>query len=297
MEQDPIQYFTDREFGPRPRTIDVIDMRLWGGISALIETRTEDGSFGYKFPLQCPDGRGPYGCDSTNFGRMLIAEVREIDWPLPSISLPTTPAILDLLVFCAAAVGEPTNQDYHGFFGHHHLKWDREAGLKRFVNDVNRLLSRNGVAYELTDEGQVRRLFPQPLNDMLSMTEVDTGDDETDRLLEVARRLIVLPKFEDRKDALEKLWDAFERIKTLESGSDKRMQAENILDRTATRGTDLRQVLGEEALALTRIGNRFRIRHSEVSQEDLESSEQADYLFFRMFAFIRLILKATGRGG
>ena len=47
---------------------------------------------------------------------------------------------------------------------------------------------------------------------------------------------------------------------------------------------------------LTKIGNTFRIRHSETSQEDLRSPEQVDYLFGRLFAFIRLILKATERG-
>ncbi len=38
----------------------------------------------------------------------------------------------------------------------------------------------------------------------------ETGDGETDRLLETARQQIVRPKIEDRRDALEKLWDAFE---------------------------------------------------------------------------------------
>ena len=124
-----------------------------------------------------------------------------------------------------------------------------------------------------------------------------TGDEETDRLLEVARQRIARPRIEDRRDALEKLWDAFERLKTLEPGSNKRTQAERLLDGVATPGTKLRQMLGEEATALTKIGNTFRIRHSETSQENLGSPEQVDYLFSRLFAFIRMVLKATGRGG
>lgn len=50
------QYFTDREYGERARTIDVIDERLWAGLHSLIVTRVGDGSFGYRFPEQCPDG-------------------------------------------------------------------------------------------------------------------------------------------------------------------------------------------------------------------------------------------------
>ena len=52
-------YFTDREYGNRPRIIDAIDARVWGGLYSLIDKRIGDDSFGYRFPEQCPDGRGP----------------------------------------------------------------------------------------------------------------------------------------------------------------------------------------------------------------------------------------------
>lgn len=45
-----IRYFTEREYGERPRTIDVIDEWLWGGLYGLVDTHIEDGSFGYRFP-------------------------------------------------------------------------------------------------------------------------------------------------------------------------------------------------------------------------------------------------------
>jgi hypothetical protein len=124
-----------------------------------------------------------------------------------------------------------------------------------------------------------------------------TGDAETDRLLEAARARIASPKPEDRQDALEKLWDAFERLKTLEPGTNKKAQADTMLDRATPPGSRLRQVLGEDAHGLTVIGNSFRIRHSETSQELLTAPEQIDYLFTRMFAFVRIVLKATSRGG
>jgi hypothetical protein len=50
-------------------------------------------------------------------------------------------------------------------------------------------------------------------------------------------------------------------------------------------------------MELTGIGNSFRIRHSEVTQEPLTSADQVDYLFTRMFAFVRMALRGTGRGG
>jgi len=37
----------------------------------------------------------------------------------------------------------------------------------------------------------------------------------------------------------------------------------------------------EPEVALTAIGNQFRIRHSETSQTPIEEDEQVDYLFHR----------------
>lgn len=290
-------YYTDREYGARPPSIDTIDERLWAGLYSLIQTRIGDGSFGLRFPEQCPDGNGPCGCDEQAFRRVLSAEVPWIEWPLSATETPETPVILDLLEFCARAVGEPIQGAYHSFFRHHHLSWDREAGLCRFVADVNMLFRRNALAFELTPAGEARRLLPAPLADTIGWTLFQTADAETDRLLEAARRRILSPKPEDRQDALEKLWDAFERLKTLEPGANKREQADALLDRVAAPGSAFRQALAREAMELTGIGNSFRIRHSEVTQEALTSPGQTDYLFTRMFAFVRMVLKGTGRGG
>ncbi|QCG96449.1 hypothetical protein E6C67_21895 [Azospirillum sp. TSA2s] len=290
-------YYTEREYGARPPSIDTIDERLWAGLYSLIQTRIGDGSFGLRFPGQCPDGNGPCGCDEQSFRRVLAAEVPWIEWPLSATEVPETPVILDLLEFCAKAVGEPVQGAYHSYFRHYHLSWDREAGLERFVADVNMLFRRNSLAFELTSAGEARRVLPAPLADTIGWALFQTGDAETDRLLEAARRRILLPKPEERQDALEKLWDAFERMKTLEPGPNKRIQADALLDRVAAPGSAFREALGREAAELTSIGNSFRIRHFEVTQEALTSADHIEYLFTRMFAFVRLVLRGTGRGG
>jgi len=132
---------------------------------------------------------------------------------------------------------------------------------------------------------------------VVGWTLFQTGDAETDRLLESARLRVLSPKEDDRRDALEKLWDAFERWKTLEPGANKRVQADALLDRVASVGSGYRGMLAREAAELATIGNSFRTRHSEVTQEALTSQDQVDYLFTRMFAFVRLVLRRTGRGG
>lgn len=290
-------YYTDREYGARATSIDTIDERLWGGLYSLIQTRIGDGSFGLRFPEQCPDGNGPCGCDEQSFRRVLVAELPSVEWPLSATEVPETPVILELLEFCAKAVGEPIQGAYHSYFRHHHLSWDRDAGLERFVGEVNMLFRRNVLGFELTSSGEVRRLLPAPLADAIGRTLFQTGIGETDRLLKAALRRILSPKPEGHQDALEKLWDAFERLKTLEPGANKRVQADALLDRIASPGSGYRQLLARETAELTSIGNSFRIRHSEITQEPLTSPERIDYLFTRMFAFVRGVLKGTGRGG
>jgi hypothetical protein len=291
-------YFSDRERGPRPRTIEDIGATVWTALKYLIESRIEDGSFGYKFPDVCPDGAGPCGTDSRKLDAIVRAEIPDLPerWMYDSETLPETLIVLDLLEFCARNIAMPIKGSFHSFFSHYHLRFDREEGLKEFIADVNRLLSRNGIGLELTAEGQAARLGPPLLRDTLARVIFRTGDTETDRLLEDSRRLILLPRLEDRRNALEKLWDAFERIKTLEPGTDKRAQVTALLDKTV-QAPRLRTYLENEAKELTAIGNNLQIRHFETNQEKLEDPEQVDYLFHRMFSFIRLVLHATGRGG
>lgn len=57
----------------------------------------------------------------------------------------------------------------------------------------------------------------------------------------------------------------------------------------------MRVAVGDEAKALTMIGNSLRIRHSEVTQEMIERSEQLDWLFVRMFSFVPLFLVSSRR--
>lgn len=43
------------------------------------------------------------------------------------------------------------------------------------------------------------------------------------------------------------------------------------------------------------VGNSLRIRHSEATQEMIDRSELLDWLFVRMFSFVRLLLLGSGR--
>jgi len=284
-------YFSDRERGPRPRTNLEIEAPAWGGLVALISSYVANGGFGIDFPKSCPDGRGPTGTDSHRFGLALRAEIPDIDWPLRAETVPHTLSALDLIEFCHRHVAEPVRDNYHDFCGHWHLSFDRSNGQADFRDQVNCILSRNGVAFSLEEDGRVTRLVPPVLDEELRRAVFDTGDGALDGLLETARGKFLSPDPATRREALEKLWDAWERLKTLEPGTDKRASTKALLDKAADE-SNYRCVLEKEAITLTNIGNSFRIRHSETTQVEIRTENQVDYLFHRLIALIWLLVRA-----
>jgi hypothetical protein len=229
-------------------------------------------------------------------GLSLQGEVPDVGWPLSADHRPPTLAILDLLQFCHRTVAKAIRLDLHSYYGHHHLEFDHDAGQAAFRADANRILARNGLVYELQADGSIVRLAPEGLREALQDVVFRTGDGVLDTLLETARTKFLHPDVTVRHEALEKLWDAWERVKTLEPGKDKKESAGCLLDRVASEPM-LRDVLEREAQELTRIGNTFMIRHTETGKVPVQTSEQVDFFFHRLFALLRFVLRATGRGG
>jgi len=287
-------YFSDRERGPRPRTREEITEAAWGGIVVLVRRCLTDGSFGHKFPDECLDEEGICGANPRDFSLALRAEIAEVQWPLREDEIPPTLAALDLVEFCHRHVASPIQGAYHSFYRHYHLTFDDEGGRTDFRNRVNLIFARNELAYELQPNGEVIRLAPPILREALAVASFNTGDAGLDSLLETARARFLEPDPAARRDALEKLYDAWERLKTIEPGKDKKASAAALLDRVSSE-PKLREALEIEAAELTRIGNSFRIRHSEATQIPLELDDQVDYIFHRLFALIRLALRVTGR--
>ncbi len=288
-------YFSDRERGPRPRIREEIPQGAWGGIVVAIGSRVTDGSFGCRYPLQCEDGEGTCGCDEQQLRLALVSEIPEIEWPLRADQMQPTLVVLDLLEFCFRAVGKPQPYYFHSYWGHSHLSFDAEAGQANFREDINRIFSRNELSYELEDAGSVVRVAQEILRRDLTSTVFQTGDKELDSLLETARIKFLDPESNIRRESLEKLWDAWERLKTIETPViDKKASVAALLMRVAPEPS-FREKLNNEANELTTIGNSFRIRHSETKQVSLQMNEHVDYLFHRLFALIWLCLRTTGR--
>lgn len=71
-------YFSDREFGPKPKVEETIGEVVWQTILSLVETRIDDGSLGYGFPSHCPDGNALDGTDRQAVTNAIRAEIGDL---------------------------------------------------------------------------------------------------------------------------------------------------------------------------------------------------------------------------
>jgi hypothetical protein len=300
-----MQYFSDKERGLKPRIEQTVSASAWGGIVAFLESLMSSGAFGYQFPEMCPDpdGARTIGTDYQTFELAAKAEIPSITWPLQTTVrgqggvlseeepyAPDTLDILDLIEFCYRTVAKPIQGGYHKYFQHHHLSFDVETGQMEYRDRINRIFSRNGIAYELNEEGSIIRLAPPVLRESLNNAVFRTGDSTLDGMLEESQTKFLNPDPRVRHEAIERLWDSWERLKTLEN-PDKKQSIAILLDKAAQE-KNFRILVEEEAKKLTDIGNNFHIRHSEVTKIEITNDAHVDYLFHRLFSMIQLLLKA-----
>lgn len=290
-------YFSERELGLPSRNKENIDQLFWGGFTALVQVRINDGSLAERFPLNCSDEPILIGSDEASIKLAFQAEFPSIKWPLNSSNLPDTLSVLDIVEFFYRDISKPTKKVYHPFFKHNHfLLFDQNAGKQQYLEDVNRLFRRNKLAFELKGDGKVVRLEPVVLRETLARAVFQSEDQELNRLLELAREKFRNPDVNIRREAIEKLWDVWERLKTLEPGTDKKKQIEALLMRAIPQA-EFRERVNQEAIALTNIGNDFGIRHTETNKIIISEPEFLDYLFHRLFTLIQMLLRRTNRGG
>lgn len=193
-------YFSDRENGPRARTEQVISPAVWAGLVATVQSLINSGAFGLRFPDRCPDGQAVCGCDTDALAAAVIAEMPGLAWPLDTMRMvedgflsqrepfaPDTLLILDFIEFVYASVAKPIPGKHHDFFSHHHLTFDQQSGQEEFRATVNRIFSRNGLAFEMLSTGRIVRVLPPVLGEDLKRTLFRTGDRTLDNMLDECR--------------------------------------------------------------------------------------------------------------
>ena len=110
-------------------------------------------------------------------------------------------------------------------------------------------------------------------------------DDELTKLIKKAR---ILYLNNETQLAIEKIWDALERIKTV-LNTDKKKGISyicNIADKVLDK-----DYINEEFKILTKIGNEYQIRHFETDKKELKDKDTMSYIFTRAFSLVIFSIK------
>lgn len=300
-------YFSDRELVYNGKLANEITIDVWNGIGVIINKLIANNLLAKDFPVQCPDGNGICGVDEQNLYLATIAVIPQLKEILskcgPIHSLPHdyfdnpstlnveefTYGVLDFIEFIYKHIYDVQNDDYHSFFKHYELKFPNTTNSRiDFISNVNEIFERNHIGFNLKEDGNIQRIIIEdlvpPYNKKLELT--------FNELLDTAICRFKSPKIEERQIAIEKLWDAFERIKTLLNPVNKKESAESLLDKVASGEDSVKQILDQECKALTYIGNALQIRHFEMDKVQIKSEEHLDYLFYRMYSLLQLLSNA-----
>lgn len=93
------------------------------------------------------------------------------------------------------------------------------------------------------------------------------------------------------QDAVEKLWDALERIKTVLIPGNKKHSADLLIKKMSNGDSNIYKIYNDEILLLTEIGNTFMIRHYETDKNKIKILADWEYLYNRCSAFIGTAIK------
>lgn len=257
-----------------------------------------------QFPLQCPDGDDVYGVDERSLFKLLKLRIpgllRE---PFSNSDAPITPwaevydqfSLFDYIEYIAQNMVTVVKGCAHDFFHHHHLTFRHDgADFACFAKEVNDIFTMSGLQYVLTEERQIERItdadgFVRRAGDNAKLIP-EKG------LKDLIAEAIVLyhnARPETHHLATEKIWDAFERIKTFYVELDKKRSVEKLVNGIANEKAEFVKLFSDEFKDLTEIGNNFRIRHHETDKIDLEDDCYCDYLFVRCLALIDLAVETV----
>ena len=304
------EYFSDKELGQKDRISEEISVEVWNGIVSIYEEFKNNNSFSSKFSKLCSDNNRVCGFNQKLFDDRIKSEIPTIEIPIlrktnedltnsnifdtnedKSEEAINKYMTLDFIQFCYDNIQELINDDYHDFFKHYHLKFEQSKELKQeFRDKINQIFERNGIVFFINDDGQINRTISKAIEPLINQI-FSTNDTTLNELVRLAHEKFILPKIEDRIHAIEKIWDAFERVKTY-YGENKKLSASELVRVVANGNSDIEELINKEAKALTNVGNTFQIRHFEKDKIEITDNKHIDYLFYRMVSLIHLFLSS-----
>lgn len=304
-----MNYFTERN-GIRKtimKTYDISD-EIYGILYDCCKKYFDN--IAYKFPEKCHDSGICCGLDFNSFNNFMKYEIPDLYKRLGSLAKPNsdgfeldlfeaspynTHSILDLIEFMHENILDIKDSKWHQYFKHNDLIFteDTKKDKLEFKNTINQIFLKTGLLYKLSNDGKIERVVE---NEVLTQEICENIQKiKEPGLKELLNDAITKHKshlLQDSKDAVEKIWDAFERLKTYHTKLDKKKSANKIIDNISqNEDPNFKTILCNEFNTLTDIGNNFKIRHHETNKVEVNDIASYDYLFDRCLSVISLAIK------
>lgn len=161
-----------------------------------------------------------------------------------------------------------------------------------FQMAINDSLRKDNLSFRLSDSGLVEL---QANHEVLTSDIIASIDNITERgiqdLLKESIEKHMQPTVQSHRDAVEKIWDALERLKTYYADLGKKESASKIVNDMAGENASFIDLFDTEFKTLTAIGNQYRIRHHETDKVDITDPRYYDYFFNRCLSLIALAIQ------
>ena len=155
----------------------------------------------------------------------------------------------------------------------------------QFRNEINAIFKLNNINVELRN-GEVHSISNKAigLDDSTIINEAGL-----EKLIRTAEDLYNKGEY---SYAVEKIWDAFERIKTYYYPTlNKKKSAEKIINDISYGNEHIKKMFDNEFKVLTDTGNSYRIRHHEINKIDISKELHYKYFYKRCLALISVIVE------
>ncbi len=203
-------------------------------------------------------------------------------------------ALLDFIEFMAQNIKDISegwnNQHYQNYWNIDCLNTTKV--FSEYQNEINEIFTESGLLYTLTVEKIIERVVENsPLTSEIKNSIATVKEKGTRELLAEAITLHKQPYPESTRDAVEKIWDALERLKTYYITLDKKHSVTKIVSNISHGQAEFTDLFNAEFKSLTDIGNSFRIRHHETNKIDITDTRHYDYFFNRCLSLIALAIQ------
>jgi len=238
------------------------------------------------------DRCGQSGSSDAKIAVKLRQELGDVEWPMTAGAAWPGRRVPDLVEFFFLHVSKPQGEDACSWCGGvSPAAYDTAAGRYDYTVEINAMFRRFNHPYVLKN-GQIRRLGSKVLDDRILGLQITCSDNELRRLLDEAQSAFFDRSGTKRLVGLMALAGVFERLKTFEHG-EKRTSVQAVV-RKVSFCPEFETFIEAEFIGLTKVSNECMIRHAEKDKIAITDDLTAQYLFYRYFNLVRLILEKLG---